>query len=89
MNTGTSNDPEISGGTPINSAQEAQKNAEVKNAAEQQSEPRVRAIPNIPRRAQDPLPERPERGGSSGSNTAVILLVLAFILVMIFLFLKK
>ena len=51
--------------------------------------PRVRAVPNIPRREPDSLPERPERSGASGSKNTVFLLILAVIIILIFVFLLR
>ena len=56
----------------------------------QEEAPRVRAVPNIPRREPDSLPERPERSGSSGSKSTTFLLILAVIIILIYVFwLKK
>ena len=51
---------------------------------------RVRAVPNIPRRDPDPLPERPASSGASGGKFSAILLITAVILVLLYLiFLRK
>ena len=57
--------------------------------APEQETPQPRAVPNIPRREPDSLPERPERTGSSGSKGTVILLIAAVILFLVFYFLMK
>lgn len=62
---------------------------EIRQESGQQAELRPRAVPNIPRREPDSLPERPEKSKSSGGSF-VILLVLAVILLLVFVFwLKK
>ena len=60
-----------------NSGQEA--GGDGRREAEEQAEPRVRAVPNIPRREPDSLPERPEKSKSSAGGVLVILLALALI----------
>ena len=68
-----------------NSGQEA--GGEARREAEGQAEPRVRAVPNIPRREPDSLPERPEKSKSSAGGVLVILLALALIvLFLVFVF---
>lgn len=63
---------------------------EISGAAAEEETPRVRAVPNIPRREPDSLPERPEGAGTSGSKATVFLLILAVIIILIFVFwLKK
>ena len=52
---------------------------EARRETEGQAEPRVRAVPNIPRREPDSLPERPEKSKSSSGGVLVILLALALI----------
>ena len=50
----------------------------------------VRAVPNIPRRDPDPLPEHPASGGASGGNFSKILLIAAVIIILIYvIFLRK
>ena len=43
--------------------------------AEEEAAPQRRAVPNIPRREPDSLPERPERSGSSGRSGTLIMLI--------------
>ena len=57
-------------------------------AAEESAPPR-RAVPNIPRREPDSLPERPEGSGSSGRSGTILMLVLILILALVFFFLLK
>ena len=54
--------------------------------AGEEAAPQRRAIPNIPRREPDSLPERPERSGSSGRSGTLILLILIIILILLFFF---
>ena len=54
--------------------------------AEEEAAPQRRAVPNIPRREPDSLPERPERSGSSGRSGTLILLILIVILLLLFFF---
>ena len=51
--------------------------------------PRPRAVPNIPRREPDSLPERPERSGGSGRSGTVLVIILIVILVLVFFWLRK
>ena len=88
MITDQTNEPDISGRIQTDTNQGSEL-AGRSLKSEEQPEPQVRAVPNIPRRAQDPLPERPERGGSSGNKGLTIILFLAVVLIMLFLFLKK
>lgn len=55
----------------------------------QQEAPRPRAVPNIPRREQDALPERPEREGTSGRGTLILLIALVILLVLFFFWMRK
>ena len=73
---------EIPGGTQNDTDQKPEMN-------DAEPAPRVRAVPNIPIREQDPLPERPAREGSSRNNIMPILLIIGIILLLIFLFLKN
>ena len=51
---------------------------------------RVRAVPNIPRRDPDPLPERPASSGGAGGKFSAFLLIAAVILVLVYvIFLRK
>ena len=52
----------------------------------EESVPARRAVPNIPRREPDSLPERPERSGSSGRSGTILMLVLIAILVLALVF---
>lgn len=54
-----------------------------------QPERQARAIPNIPRRDQDPLPERPERGNNGSNKIFMILLAAAVLLFLIYIFRTK
>ena len=54
--------------------------------AKEEPAPQRRAVPNIPRREPDSLPERPERSGSSGRSGTLILLILIVILLLLFFF---
>ena len=54
--------------------------------AGEEAAPQRRAVPNIPRREPDSLPERPERSGSSGRSGTLILLILIVILLLLFFF---
>lgn len=50
----------------------------------------VRAVPNIPRRDPDPLPERPGSDGTTGGYFSKILLIAAVIIILIYvIFLRK
>lgn len=62
-----------------------QSQQEVKTEIPQQ-ERRVRAVPNIPRRDQDPLPERPASDNTSGGKFSTILLIAAVILFLVLFF---
>ncbi len=55
----------------------------------EEPEPSRRAVPNIPRREPDSLPERPERSGSSGSSGTLLMLVLIVILALVLFWLRK
>lgn len=54
--------------------------------AGEEAAPQRRAVPNIPRREPDSLPERPERSGSSGRSGTLIMLILIVILLLLFFF---
>lgn len=54
--------------------------------AKEEQAPQRRAVPNIPRREPDSLPERPERSGSSGRSGTLIMLILIVILILLFFF---
>ena len=50
----------------------------------------VRAVPNIPRRDPDPLPERPGSSETAGGNFSKILLIAAVVLILVYvIFLRK
>ena len=55
----------------------------------QQVVPRPRAVPNIPRREPDSLPERPEGAGSSSNKGTLILVIALVILVLVIYFWMK
>lgn len=57
---------------------------------QQEEAPRVRAVPNIPRRDPDSLPERPEgAGSSSGKGTTILLILAVLVILFLFFYLKK
>lgn len=60
-------------------------------SAQETAKVQVRAVPNIPRRDPDPLPERPASGGAASSGKfSMILLIAAIILVLVYvIFLRK
>ena len=68
-------------------AQQDQKTEPIQQ--EQQAEPRVRAVLNIPRRDQDPLPERPASDKTSGGKFSTILLVAVVALFLVLFFLTR
>ena len=57
--------------------------------AEQEPAVQVRAVPNIPRREPDSLPERPERSNDSGKIGNVLMVILIIVLILAFFFWVK